>query len=154
MLASARSPCGGGAGLVGIGSGRTRWHGGGHIAGRRPGSRARSPGTLGLGRPEIRGLLARTLVARARNGRQMVPDQGRARAPVYSFIYSGIICFVYFIYTEPESSIPATHNSAEEESAGELHAGQAKPRADKVRCRVGTEVSGIRFRSRSEYSSP
>ena len=46
----------------------------------------------------------------------------------YSFIYSGIICFVYFIYTEPESSIPATHNSAEEESADELHAGQAKLR--------------------------
>jgi hypothetical protein len=65
------------------------------VAGRRPGwgeggrrlvtrgSRARSPRTLGLGRPEIRGLLARTLVARAWNGRQMVPDQGRARAPVH-----------------------------------------------------------------------
>ncbi len=54
------------------------------MAGRRPGwgeggrrlvtrgSRVRSPGTLGLGRPEIRGPLARKLVARARNGRQMV----------------------------------------------------------------------------------
>jgi hypothetical protein len=54
---------------------------------RRPvtrGSLARSPGTLGLGQPEIRGPLARTLVARARNGRQAVPDQGRARAPVHA----------------------------------------------------------------------
>jgi hypothetical protein len=46
----------------------------------------------------------------------------------YSFIYSGIIYFVYFIYTEPKSSIPATHKSAEEEYADELHEGQAKPR--------------------------
>ncbi len=82
---------------VGICSGRTRWCCGGRLAGLGPGwgeggrrlmtrdSRARSFGTLGLGRPEILGPLARMLVARARNGRhgQVVPDQGRALAPVH-----------------------------------------------------------------------
>jgi hypothetical protein len=42
------------------------------------------------------------------------------------FIYSEIICIVYFVSAEPESSIPAPLDSAEEESEGELQGGQAK----------------------------
>ncbi len=43
-------------------------------------SHSGAPGTLGLGRPETRGPLAGTLVARALSWRLAVPDQGRARA--------------------------------------------------------------------------
>jgi hypothetical protein len=66
---------------VGIGSGRTRWRGGGRLAGRGPGrgkggrrpvkrgSRARGPGTR---TPDSLGPPARTFVARGRNGSQAV----------------------------------------------------------------------------------
>ena len=42
------------------------------------------------------------------------------------FIYSGIICFVCFVSAEPESSIPAPLESAEEDSEGELQGGLGK----------------------------
>ena len=49
-------------------------------------------------------------------------------------IYSGKICFVYFICTEQESTIPAPLDSAEEESEGELQG--AKPSEDKVKEKI------------------
>ncbi len=58
------------------------WPGAGPVGGdggRRLVTRLSRLGTLGLGRQESRGPLARQLVAWARNGSQAVPDEGRAR---------------------------------------------------------------------------
>jgi hypothetical protein len=86
LLASARSPCGGGAGL-GWDRARAdlmvRWRALGRAqarlgamaaGGRWFGAVARGAGTLRLGRPKTRGPLAGTLVVRARSGRLAAPD--------------------------------------------------------------------------------